>query len=188
MCIPSYVMLTFETKIPRSVTFVQVNLMSVAPTLQILRIGLRRRQSGKSKVPAKQRWSWPKVYYNSRSMKEQHSSHLTFGNRCLPAWNLKPEEREFVIDFGVSMHVISKKRTWVMLKWIPWRSRIVHDSHNSQCRSADAWRGHSVRQRIGYILDKESPRGYASSVIAWKALRWKRIFLRVHQRSRTASH
>ena len=42
--------------------FAQVNLMSVAPTLQNLRIGLRRRQSGKSKVPAKQRGSWPKVY------------------------------------------------------------------------------------------------------------------------------
>ena len=40
----------------------QVNLISVAPTVQKLRIGLRRRQSGKSKVPAKQRGSWPKVY------------------------------------------------------------------------------------------------------------------------------
>ena len=28
---------------------------------------------------------------------------------CLPASNLKPEEREFVVDFGASMHVISKK-------------------------------------------------------------------------------
>ena len=42
--------------------FAQVNLISAAPTLQNLRIGLRRRQSGKSKVPAKQRGSWPKVY------------------------------------------------------------------------------------------------------------------------------
>ena len=32
-----------------------------SPTLQILRTRLRRRQSGKSKVPAKQRGSWPKV-------------------------------------------------------------------------------------------------------------------------------
>ena len=39
----------------------QVNLISAAPTLQNLRIGLRRRQSGKSKVPAKQRGIWPKV-------------------------------------------------------------------------------------------------------------------------------
>ena len=41
-----------------------VILISAAPTLQNLRIGLRRRQSGKSKVPAKQRGSWPKVYLN----------------------------------------------------------------------------------------------------------------------------
>ena len=29
--------------------------------------------------------------------------------RCLPASNLKPEEREFVVDSGASMHMISKK-------------------------------------------------------------------------------
>ena len=30
-------------------------------------------------------------------------------NRCLPASNLKPEEREFVVDSGASMHMIRKK-------------------------------------------------------------------------------
>ena len=30
-------------------------------------------------------------------------------NRCLPASNLYPEEREFVVDSGASMHMISKK-------------------------------------------------------------------------------
>ena len=30
-------------------------------------------------------------------------------NRCLPALNLKLEEREFVVDSGASMHMISKK-------------------------------------------------------------------------------
>ena len=59
-----HVILKFETKIPRSVTFVQVNLMSVAPTLQNLRIVHKKRQSGKSKVPAKQRGSWPKECLN----------------------------------------------------------------------------------------------------------------------------
>ena len=34
---------------------------------------------------------------------------LTFENRCLPASTLKPEEREFVVDSGASMHIISKK-------------------------------------------------------------------------------
>ena len=41
-------------------------------------------------------------------MKEQHSSHLR-KKRCLPASTLKPEEREFVVDSGASMHMISKK-------------------------------------------------------------------------------
>ena len=35
--------------------------LSVAPTLQNLRIVHKKRQSGKSKVPAKQRGSWPKM-------------------------------------------------------------------------------------------------------------------------------
>ena len=70
------VILKFETKIPRSVTFVQVNLMSVASTLQNLRIVHKKRESGKSKVPAKQRGNWPKMCSNQRSMKEQHSSRL----------------------------------------------------------------------------------------------------------------
>ena len=39
--------------------FAQVNLISVSPTLQNLRIVHKKRQSGKSKVPAKQRGSWP---------------------------------------------------------------------------------------------------------------------------------
>ena len=30
-------------------------------------------------------------------------------NRCLPASSLKPEEREFVVDSGASLHMISKK-------------------------------------------------------------------------------
>ena len=107
----SLVMLTFETEIFRSVTFAEVNLISAAPTtLQNLRIGLRRRQTGKTEVPAKQRGSWPKV---DLKLKE-HQRAAFFSspeNRCLPASTLKREEREFVADSGASMHMISKKRT-----------------------------------------------------------------------------
>ena len=82
--------------------------MSVAPTLQNLRIGLKRRQSGKSKVPAKQRGSWPKM---CQTLKE-HERAIFFSpseNRCLPASTLKLEERDFVVDSRASMHLISKK-------------------------------------------------------------------------------
>ena len=58
-------------------------LMSVAPMLQNLRIVHKKRQSGKSKVPAKQRGSWPKMCLNSRSTKEQHSSRLRKIGACL---------------------------------------------------------------------------------------------------------
>ena len=85
-----------------------MNLISAAPTPQNLRIGLRRRQSDKSKVPAKQRGSWPKT---CQKLKEQERA--TFfspsENRCRAAPTLKPEEREFVVDSGASMHMISKK-------------------------------------------------------------------------------
>ena len=53
-------------------------------------------------------WKLAKSVLNQRSMKEQHSSHLR-KNMCLPASTLKPEEREFVVDSGASMHMISKK-------------------------------------------------------------------------------
>ena len=54
-----YVTLTFETKIHRLEWFAQVILISATPMLQNLRIGLKKRRNGKSKVPVK-----------------QHSSHL----------------------------------------------------------------------------------------------------------------
>ena len=108
---------------------------------------------------------------------------LTFGKLVLSASNLKLEEREFVVDSGASMHVISKKD-------LRHFDEIVqsYDSHNRQWRSADAWRGNGVCQRIGYILDYESPRKHASSIVARKALRWKRKFLWMEQWSKTTSH
>ena len=115
---------------------------------------------------------------------KQHSSHLRRVGACLRHQPLKPEEREFVVDSGASMHMISKKD----LSDGEMDTLTKSCSPNSQWWSADAWRGHSVCQRIGYVLDNESPRGYASSFIARKALRWTRIVLRVDQQSKTTSH
>ena len=88
--------------------FAQVILISVTPMLQILRIGLRKRRNGKSDAPAKQRGSWPKI---SSKLKEKDKTAFfsPSENRCLPASTLIPEEREFVVDSGASMHMISKK-------------------------------------------------------------------------------
>ena len=117
------VTLKFETRILRSDFFAQVNLIScVTPTLRNLRIGLRRRQSDKSKVPAKQRGSWPK-----ECLKKKHERATFFSpseNWCLPASTRKPEEREFVVDSGASMHMISKKELSDAER-IFWRNRAV---------------------------------------------------------------
>ena len=55
-------------------------------------------------------------------------------NRCLPASTLKPEEREFVVDSGASMHMISKKD----LNDAETDALTKSCSHNRQWRSADA--------------------------------------------------
>ena len=49
-----------------------------------------------------------KCVKNKGASKDQHSSHLR-ENRCFPASTLKPEEREFVVDSGALMHMISRK-------------------------------------------------------------------------------
>ena len=59
---PWYVMLSFQIRIHHLDIFAQVNLTSVTPMLQNLRIGLKKRHNRKSDVPVKQRRSWPKVF------------------------------------------------------------------------------------------------------------------------------
>ena len=99
-------------------SFVQVNLMSVAPT-----IVHKKRQSGKSKVPAKQRGSWPKMCLNQRSTKEQHSSRLRkMGASLHQRWNLR---KESLLWTPVRQCTWPAKRTWAKLEWTFWRSRVV---------------------------------------------------------------
>ena len=102
------VVLTVETKILRSERFAQVNLISVTPMLQNLRFGLRKRQNGKSDVLVKQRGGWLKSILKIKEQ-ERATFFSPSENRCLPASNLKPEEREFVVDSGASVHMISRK-------------------------------------------------------------------------------
>ena len=76
--------------------------------LQNLRIGLKKRRNGKSDVP-EAAWRLAKKILK---FKEKHKT--TFfspsENWCVPAPStIKPEEREFVVDSGASMHMISKK-------------------------------------------------------------------------------
>ena len=91
-------------------------------------------------------------------------------NRCLPASTLKPEERDFVVDSGASMHMISKKDL----------SKAEMDTLTKSCSPTIVITANGEVQTheeaIVYvkeldILDNESPREHASSVIARKALR-----------------
>ena len=93
---PCYVMLTFETKILRSEIFAQVILISVTPVLQNFRIGLRRRRSGKSDGPVKQRGSWPKLSKKWRRNTKQHSSQLRKIGVCLRYQPLNQREENFL--------------------------------------------------------------------------------------------
>ena len=85
-------------------------LISITPMLQNLRIGLRKRRNDKSDVPVKQ-CGW-RLAKSIQKLKEKNKAAFFSPpeNWCLPApSNLKPEEREFVVDSGASMHMISKK-------------------------------------------------------------------------------
>ena len=92
-------------------------------------------------------------------------------NRCLPASTLKPEEREFVVDSGASMHMISKKDL----------SNAEMDTLTKSCSPTTVITANGEVQtheeaivyvkEVGFFLDNESHRQHASSVIARKALR-----------------
>ena len=53
-------------------------------------------------------WKLAKSVFNLKEH-ERATFFSTSENGCLPALNRKPEEREFVVDSGASMHMISKK-------------------------------------------------------------------------------
>ena len=144
--------------------FAQVNLISAAPTLQNLRIGLRRRQSGKSKVHAKQRSSVAKSVLKLK----EHERSAFFSpseNRCLPASTLKPEEREFVVDSGASMYMISKKdlNSAEMDTLTKSFSPTIVMTANGEVQTYE--------EAIVYVKELDIFLQHASSIVARKALR-----------------
>ena len=92
-------------------------------------------------------------------------------NRCLPASNPKLEEREFVVDSGASMHKISKKDLIdaEMDTLTKLCSLTIVITANGEVQTHEEA---TVRvKKIGYILDYESPRKHAGSIVARKVLR-----------------
>ena len=102
------VILKFETKIPRSVTFCPGEPHE------------RNANAPKFEDRSQEETEWQELGAREAASKlaksvfklKEHERAAFFSspeNRCLPASNLKPEEREFVVDSGASMHMISKK-------------------------------------------------------------------------------
>ena len=170
-----HVTLKFETKIRRLDIFALVNLISAAPTLQKL-----EDRSQEEDRMARARYPRSSVEAGQKCIKikgaRKSNILLSFGKIGACLHQLLNLRNENLLSTPVaSMHMISKKRLeWC---WNGYFDEIVqsYDSHNRQWRSADAWRGNCVCQRVGYILDNESPRKHASSIVARKVLRWKRV-------------
>ena len=74
-------------------------------------------------------------------------------NWCLPASTLKPEEREFVVDSGASMHMISKKdlNSADMDTLTKSCSPTIIITANGEVQTHEE--AYSVCQGIGYILE-----------------------------------
>ena len=82
--------------------------MSVAPTLQHLRIVHKKETEWQEQGAREAAWKMAKNVFKLK----EHQRAAFFSpseDRCLPALTLKPEEREFDVEPGASMHMISKK-------------------------------------------------------------------------------
>ena len=135
-----HVTLKFETKILLSDIFAQVNLISAGPTLQNLRIGLCRRQSGKSKVPAKQAGQKCIKLQGAR----KSNILLTFGKWVFACFKSQTWGKRICCRLRcVNAYDQQKGLEWC---WNGYLDEIVqsYECRNRQWRSADAWRGNGV--------------------------------------------
>ena len=82
--------------------------MSVAPTLQNFEDRSPEETEWQEQGAREAAWKLAKNVLNLKE-RDRAAFFSSPENRCLPASTLKPEEREFVVDSGASMHMISKK-------------------------------------------------------------------------------
>ena len=94
----------------RKILSKSVRLMSVVLARRTSRKNHMRRPCTKKDAPAKQRGIWRKTFTSSRIRTELRSILLL--KKVMPApTSTRPEEREFVVDSGASMHMMSKKES-----------------------------------------------------------------------------
>ena len=113
-----------------------------------------------------------KLAKNVFKMKEQErATFFSFSeNRCLLASTLKPEEREFVVDSGASMKMISKKdlSDAEMDTLTKSCSPTIFITANGEVQTHEEATV-CVKELDTFLT--EIPRKHASSIVAWKALR-----------------
>ena len=99
---------------------------------------------------------------------------------------IKPEEREFVVDFGASIHIVEQERPELCRfgnrRSLKVRRRLLQPS--AKCSSD------SVCQRIGFIRDSKASRRYTGRSLTRKTMRRSRMLLpwsetTTHQRLQT---
>ena len=115
-------------------------------------------------------WKLAKSVFNLKEP-ERETFFSPSENMCLLASTLRLEEREFVVDSGASMHMISKKDL----------SDAEMDTLTKLCSPTIVMTANGAVQtheeatvyvkELDTILDYESRRKHASSIIARKALR-----------------
>ena len=100
-------------------------------------------------------WNFAKNIYKFKE-KDKASFHSPAEEWVLPAASTKePEEREFVVDSGASMHMVSRKDLNCRIGDYDDIEE-SDDGDDGQRRGADKRRSHSIRQRIGLIRDSDA--------------------------------
>ena len=85
-----------------------MNLISVAPNAPKFEDRSQEETEWQEQGAREAAWRLAQSILKSKE-KDKAAFFSPSENRCLPASDLKPEEREFVVDSGASMHMISKK-------------------------------------------------------------------------------
>ena len=152
-----------QDKVHRKESCKIVNLKNAIHVRQNLRRGHKRRPCTTNDAPAEQRVIWRK---NVQKLKNKDKATFSSPTETwvMPAPSSKePEEREFVVDSGASMLMLSKKEL---------RSAELESLRKSRNpgRSANKRRSTILRSRSKSVRDSAITRRNACCSIAWKTL------------------
>ena len=132
-------------------------------------------------------WRLAKKKISTLKEKDKATFFSPTDERSLPS-TIKLEEREFVVDSGASMPVVSRKDLNPAVLDTVKVSKKTDDGCYSQRRNANKRRCDSVCQRIGFLRDRKASRRYTGRSFIRKTLRRSREILALDQWSETTTH